>query len=119
MVIASSGLAVRFAAAPAAIETSAVAGTGLDALREAIARAILSSRAVPNAVAGTAVRCRESIAGAADALDNALACAEGAGGDELIAAEIRRALFELGQIAGAVYTDDLLDRIFGRFCIGK
>jgi tRNA modification GTPase len=25
----------------------------------------------------------------------------------------------LGRLTGAVYTDDLLDRIFSRFCIGK
>ncbi len=40
-------------------------------------------------------------------------------GEELIAAEIRLALDELGHILGAVYTDDILDRIFSRFCIGK
>ena len=40
-------------------------------------------------------------------------------GDELIALEIREALEQTGRIAGRVYTDDLLDRIFSRFCIGK
>ena len=29
------------------------------------------------------------------------------------------ALEGLGQVAGAVYTDDVLDRVFRRFCIGK
>jgi tRNA modification GTPase len=33
--------------------------------------------------------------------------------------ELRLALQELGAMVGAVYTDDLLDRIFSRFCIGK
>ena len=28
-------------------------------------------------------------------------------------------LVSLGEMVGAVYTDDLLDRIFSRFCIGK
>ena len=41
------------------------------------------------------------------------------GGDELVAAEFRSALAELGKVVGAVYTDDLLDRIFSTFCIGK
>ena len=36
-----------------------------------------------------------------------------------LAAELRVALEELGKVAGAVYTDDVLDRIFSRFCIGK
>ena len=38
---------------------------------------------------------------------------------ELLALELRGALDELGEMVGAVYTDDLLDRIFSRFCIGK
>ena len=39
--------------------------------------------------------------------------------EDLLALEIREALQELGRITGAVYTDDILDRIFSRFCIGK
>ena len=39
---------------------------------------------------------------------------------ELLALELRlAALDEIGALVGAVYTDDLLDRIFSRFCIGK
>jgi tRNA modification GTPase len=38
---------------------------------------------------------------------------------EVLALELRSALEELGAVVGAVYTDDLLDRIFTRFCIGK
>lgn len=38
---------------------------------------------------------------------------------ELLALEIRLALQELGEMVGAIYTNDLLDRIFTRFCIGK
>lgn len=38
---------------------------------------------------------------------------------ELLALELRGALEQLGEMVGTVYTDDLLDRIFSRFCIGK
>jgi tRNA modification GTPase len=38
---------------------------------------------------------------------------------ELLALELREGLHQLGEMVGAVYTDDLLDRIFSRFCIGK
>ena len=41
------------------------------------------------------------------------------GGDELIAFDLRLAVEELGKVVGAVVTDDILDRIFRRFCIGK
>jgi tRNA modification GTPase len=32
---------------------------------------------------------------------------------------MREALDALGEIVGAVTTEDILDRIFGEFCIGK
>lgn len=38
---------------------------------------------------------------------------------ELLALELRLALEQLGEMVGAVYTEDLLGRIFSRFCIGK
>jgi tRNA modification GTPase len=38
---------------------------------------------------------------------------------ELLVLEIRTALDLLGEMTGAVYTNDLLDRVFTRFCIGK
>lgn len=38
---------------------------------------------------------------------------------DFIAMDIRQALYHLGEITGEIHTDDLLDSIFGRFCIGK
>ncbi|MBN1436736.1 MAG: tRNA uridine-5-carboxymethylaminomethyl(34) synthesis GTPase MnmE [Sedimentisphaerales bacterium] len=38
---------------------------------------------------------------------------------ELLALELRTALDELGAISGQVVPDDVLDRIFSRFCVGK
>jgi tRNA modification GTPase len=68
----------------------------------------------------TAARCRESLESVAAALERA---EESAGqesiGDELIAVDIRDALDHLGQILGVTYTDDILDRVFSKFCIGK
>jgi len=53
---------------------------------------------------------------AAESLDRAGRVADR---EELAAAEIRIALDQLGQVAGVVYTEDVLDRIFSRFCVGK
>ena len=69
-------------------------------------------------VAGTAVRCCESLRLADECLHRARQLAAAAQ-EELAAAEIRLALDELGKVVGAVYTEDVLDRIFSRFCIGK
>ena len=38
---------------------------------------------------------------------------------ELTAFELRAALFAIGEITGAVDTEEVLDQIFGTFCIGK
>ena len=38
---------------------------------------------------------------------------------DLLAMDIRQALFHLGTITGEVSPDDLLDNIFSKFCIGK
>ncbi len=43
---------------------------------------------------------------------------QGISGD-FLAADIRRALYALGEITGDITTDDLLENIFTKFCIGK
>lgn len=99
------------------ILTSAATGAGLAELQAAITARL---RQQPGeAVAGTATRCRAGIESASAALRRGGELAARRGGDELVAAEIRVALAEIGQLSGAVYTEDLLDRIFSRFCLGK
>jgi tRNA modification GTPase len=105
--------------ASAAVETSSLTGEGMAALRRAIFDVLGTLAAEEGCVAGTALRCRESVRRAADSLAHARQAAEDQRGEELVAAEIRLALDELGQVLGAVYTDDVLERIFSRFCIGK
>jgi tRNA modification GTPase len=70
-------------------------------------------------VAATANRCRESVRLANESICRAAELAQAGRSNELVAVEIRAALDEIGKVVGAVYTDDLLDRIFGTFCIGK
>ena len=54
-----------------------------------------------------------------DALQRVLeGMAQGVTGD-FLAMDIRQALHFLGEITGTITTDDLLDNIFSRFCIGK
>ncbi len=104
---------------PGAIETSSKTGAGLAALGEQLRLAVLSAGSSGgDVVPSTAVRCRQSLVLAAECLARARRLVDG-GGEELLAAELRVALDELGRVAGAVYTDDVLDRIFSRFCIGK
>jgi tRNA modification GTPase len=100
--------------------TSSISGLGLAQLQQAVADRLTHLAGVPgDVVAGTAARCRDSLDRALGSLDAALAAVDQDVGEEFVAGEIRVGLEELGRIAGAVYTDDILDRIFSRFCIGK
>lgn len=105
--------------AASAIKTSSRTGQGLDILRAELRRRALAARGDGGeVVAGTVVRCHESLGLAGESLRLARDAAA-AGQEELAASEIRVALEALGQVVGAVYTEDVLDRIFSRFCVGK
>lgn len=103
------------------LAVSSLTGAGLESLRERIREAVRARAGYDGeVVAPTAARCRDSLRRAGEALDRALGlAARPAGAEELIAAEVRAALEALGEVAGAVVTDDVLDRVFSRFCIGK
>jgi tRNA modification GTPase len=103
------------------VVTSSQAGTGLEELCDALRSMLSSERTAQRGqiVATTAMRCHASIQLAGDAITRATELALAGSGNELIAVELRAALHELGKVVGAVYTDDLLDRIFSTFCIGK
>ncbi len=102
------------------IACSSVTGAGIETLRRQIREQLIN--AIENeggAVAATSARCTDSLHRANEALTRSRRLVEHAGDEELLAAEIRDALTELGRVVGAVYTDDILDRIFSQFCIGK
>ncbi|MGA2798465.1 MAG: GTPase [Thermoguttaceae bacterium] len=100
--------------------TSSVTGQGLELLRMELRRMAISAETVcGDVVASTAARCRESLDRAGESLQNARGLSRSKRGEEFIAAEIRMAMDDLGKVVGAVYTDDVLERIFSRFCVGK
>jgi tRNA modification GTPase len=102
-----------------AIATSSLSGQGIEALRRELGRRA-EDHARGDATAGmTAERCGESLRGAAERLAHAVELNRSHAGEELIVGEVRLALAEIGRVVGAVYTDDILDRVFSRFCIGK
>jgi tRNA modification GTPase len=99
--------------------TSATTGMGLNELRAAIAASLRSQESDGDLPAGTAARCRVSMLDAHTAVRSAARSLEEESGDELVACDLRVAAEELGKVVGTVVTDDILDRIFRRFCIGK
>jgi len=94
-------------------------GWGIEELKREILRKIRGAFAHQSLIGSTAARCRHSLETAVEALKRGIILVEGKAGDELVAEELRSGLDGLGEVTGSVYTEDLLDRIFSRFCIGK
>tara|TARA_R110002049_G_scaffold72490_3_gene187246 strand:+ start:2740 stop:4113 length:1374 start_codon:yes stop_codon:yes gene_type:complete len=102
------------------IATSAVTGQGIDDLVRAIANALAKhDTSEIGSVTGTAARCRDTLSDAVGAIERAIRLTQSGDGHEFVASELRAATQCLGEVTGAVYTDDILDRVFSRFCIGK
>lgn len=104
---------------PGAIATSSRTGAGLDRLLNRLGEVVAGGQPAVGVVVGTAIRCHDSLRQASEGVGRARGLAQASAGGELVAAELRRVLHHLGEVAGEVYTDDILDRIFSRFCIGK
>ncbi len=102
---------------PDVLATSAVQRTGLSELRTLLAERARRHRRP--ALAPSLSRCRHHVEACLVHLRQAHTFVVNQEPPELLALELRCALEELGALVGAVYTDDLLDRIFSRFCIGK
>lgn len=98
---------------------SSISGMGLKKLKLGIQAALELETQDGSTVASTAARCRETLVDAASGLAAAADVTRAGGGHELVSAELRIAIDAIGRVTGAVYTDDILDSIFSRFCIGK
>jgi tRNA modification GTPase len=99
------------------LATSAQTREGLDELRSLLAERARSRGT--SSLAPSLSRCRHHVDACLAHLRQAHALVRNEEPPELLALELRLTLEELGAMVGAVYTDDLLDRVFSRFCIGK
>ncbi len=100
---------------------STVTGQGLDTVRRAVAEAVFGRRvALADLEVGlTRARHRTALEAAAEALAEARPHLD-PGGDAVLAAHhVRMAAFALDELVGAIDVEDVLERIFSSFCVGK
>lgn len=102
---------------PAGLGISARDNLGLEELKNRIVATVKSDSASDTVV--TNLRHYEHLLKANEALGEVInGLSIGITGD-FLAQDIRLSLHHLGEITGTIVTDDLLDNIFSKFCIGK
>jgi tRNA modification GTPase len=98
------------------INVSAVTGEGLGELRRAIAERL---EALSEAESGNSGDGAEEGLLRAEKLAGECVRHAAAGDAVLLGNAVRSLALQLGDAVGAVYSEDLLDRLFSRFCVGK
>lgn len=103
-----------------ALTVSALTGWNLHELREHLAERLLGSDwLTPEGVVITSERHQIALQQAVTSLQQALQSVEESLPTELISVDLRGALDAVGLITGETATEDIVERIFSDFCIGK
>jgi len=99
---------------------SAKTGLGVEMVKSALRAQLLSGGfEATESVMVTNVRHRDALRRAGESLDQALESVQCGMAGELVSLDVRAAADALGEITGAITTDEVLGRIFSEFCIGK
>ncbi len=114
-----SGKYLRKPATPKTLFISAIQKDNIEPVRQALYDTVLSEKLNLEGTIVSNARHYEALQKASESLDEVMTGMNVGITSDLIALDIRRALQFLGEISGQVSTDDLLENIFGKFCIGK
>jgi tRNA modification GTPase len=101
------------------IPISALNKTGLQTLENELVQLVDVSALHDGQSIVSNLRHAEALANAAAALQKVLNGIDNPITSDFLAIDIKQALYHLGEITGSISTDDLLDNIFSKFCIGK
>lgn len=101
------------------LSVSAKLGTGIGDLAEAVGRALPQGTTPPEGVVVTNARHHEGLVRARGSLERGAALLSADGELDLVAAELQQACAALDELVGRSDVEDVLDRVFSRFCVGK
>jgi tRNA modification GTPase len=102
-----------------AVMISAKEKLNIDDLKNKIYHAAIKYELTGNETLVTNVRHLEALQKTEESLIKVLSGIDSDITSDFLATDIKQALHYLGEITGAVTTDDLLENIFSKFCIGK
>ena len=98
---------------------SAKTGKGMDQLRDTLTHIQQSISHGQDEVLVTNLRHYEALKNASVSLSNVQKGLDEGIPTDLVAQDLREALYHLGSITGEITTEEVLGSVFGRFCIGK
>jgi tRNA modification GTPase len=99
---------------------SAKTGMGVEVVKSVLRAQLVSGGFdAGESVIVTNARHRDALRRASASLGQALQSVRRGLAGELVSIDVRAAADALGEITGAITTDEILDRIFSEFCIGK
>lgn len=102
------------------LQISALTGGGIEALEETIFEQVTGAPAVAtDALLVSNVRHQNALERARRALEEALSGVRRGLPEDLLAIDLREAWEALGEITGSTVTEEIIDRVFANFCIGK
>jgi len=107
------------APAPNALPVSALTGEGLDTLAKAIVDRLGGRAGHQSRLVITRARHHTALVHAAKSLETAAGGLRDGAPGELVAVDVAEATDALGAIVGLTTIEDVLDRLFSAFCIGK
>ena len=92
---------------------------GINKIKDRLLKFVTSSNFSSNDTIITNIRHYEELKHTAEEIDLIIDGLESHTSSNLLAINIKQALFHLGSITGKITTDTLLGNIFSKFCIGK
>ncbi len=101
------------------VQTCASSGQGIEELEDEIFKLAASSDAASESILVTNVRHKQLLESVLASINNALSTLNSNAPVDLLSVDIQAARNYLGLITGETASDDLVDRIFSEFCIGK
>ncbi len=101
------------------VRISAKQKRGLETLKDAILERVAGRQTRPGTDVVTNVRHVHALERSLESINAFLAGIDKKSSPEFLAVELRDALDATGEILGITTSDDILDRIFSSFCIGK
>jgi len=105
---------------PAAVlQLSSVTGEGLEALEEAVSALFPAGEAAQTGSLLTDQRQEEAARRAAEAISRAMEALESGMTPDAVLTDAEEALDALGELTGRTAREEIVSRIFSRFCVGK